>query len=194
MFKRLLLIAFISLTILDATRAGCDDCATSVGSAIKSGSNPTLIAASLLDGIEIWLASNFDLPITKERPAIAIVSQAQLVAKRLHQNSPPEGAAHATAHADPTQRRVAALYDDRARVILLADDWIGTSPADRSILVHEMVHHIQNLAGIKYECPMAREKPAYLAQDKWLGQFGLSLEKEFDVDMFTVVVSSACAY
>ena len=190
MFKRLLLIAFISLIILDGTRAGCDDCATSVGSAIKSGSSPTLIAASLLDEIEIWLASNFDLPTTKERPAIAIVSQAQLVAKRLQQDPPSEGAAHA----DPTQRRVVALYDDRARAIFLADDWIGTSPADRSILVHEMVHHIQNLAGIKYECPMAREKPAYLAQDKWLGQFGLSLEKEFDVDMFTVVVSSACAY
>ena len=56
--------------------------ATLVGSAIKSGSNPTLIAASLLDEIETWLASNFDLPTTKERPAIAIVSQAQLVAKR----------------------------------------------------------------------------------------------------------------
>jgi Domain of unknown function (DUF6647) len=193
MVKRLPLIAFISLIILDGTRAGCDDCATSVGSAIKSGSSPTLIAAGLLDEIEIWLASNFDLPTTKEHPAVAIVSQAQLVAKRLQQSSPSEGAAHATAHADPTQRRVVALYDDRARTIFLADDWIGTSPADRSILVHEMVHHIQNLAGIKYECPMAREKPAYLAQDKWLGQFGLSLEKEFDVDMFTVVVSLVCA-
>ena len=39
-----------------------------------------------------------------------------------------------------------------------------------------------------------REKPAYLAQDKWLAQFGLSLEKEVEVDMFTVVVSSACIY
>jgi hypothetical protein len=189
-FKRFLLFSFISLSILHATRAGCDDCATSAGPEIRSDSNAKLIASSLLGEIEIWLASNFDLPTAKERPAIAIVSQAQLVAKRLPQNSPSEGAAHA----DPTQRRVVALYDDRARAIFLADDWLGTSPADKSILVHEMVHHIQNLAGIKYECPMAREKPAYLAQDKWLSQFGLSLEKEFDVDMFTIVVSSACAY
>ena len=95
MFKRFLLISLISLTILNATQAGCDDCATSVGSEIQSGSNPKLIAASLLGEIEIWLASNLDLPTTKERPAIAIVSQAQLVAKRLQQNSPSEGAAHA---------------------------------------------------------------------------------------------------
>ena len=68
----------------------------------------------------------------------------------------------------------------------------GESPADQSIFVHEMVHHLQNLAGVKFECPAAREKAAYLAQDKWLARFGKSLENEFDVDMFTVVISSAC--
>jgi len=81
----------------------------------------------------------FALPITKERPAIVIVTQAELVAKRLQQNFSSEGAAHV----DPSQRRVVALYDDRATAIFLTDDWTGTSPADRSILVHEMVHHIQ---------------------------------------------------
>jgi hypothetical protein len=194
MFKQFLLIAFFSLTALDATRAGCDDCVGSVEPAIRSGPGATLIADGLLDEIGMWLASNFDLPTVHERPAIAIVSPAQLVAKRLQQNSPTQSAPYGTANADRTQRRVVALYDDRVRAIFLADDWVGKSLADKSILVHEMVHHIQNLAGIKYECPMAREKLAYLAQDKWLAQFGLSLEREFDVDMFTVVISSACVY
>jgi hypothetical protein len=194
MFKRFLLIAIISLTALDATRAGCDDCAGSVEPAIKSGPGPTFTADGLFDEIGRWLASNFDLPTVQERPAIAIVSQAQLIAMRLQQESPSQGVAYDTAHADPTPLRVVALYDDRIRTIFLARDWAGRSPADKSILVHEMVHHIQNLAGIRYECPKAREKLAYLAQDKWLAQFGLSLEKEFDVDMFTVVVSSACIY
>jgi hypothetical protein len=58
--------------------------------------------------------------------------------------------------------------------------------------VHEMVHHLQNLAGLKFACAGEREKPAYLAQDKFLRQHGLDLEKEFDVDMFTVVAISAC--
>src|ERR1044072_5370298 len=107
MFKRLLLILFISLTILDVTRAGCNDCATSADSKIQSVSDAALMAASLLDEIELWLASNFDFPITKERPAIVIVTQAELVAKRLQQNSPSEGAAHV----DPGQRRVVALND-----------------------------------------------------------------------------------
>jgi len=41
---------------------------------------------------------------------------------------------------------------------------------------------------------MQREKLAYLAQDKWLSRFGMSLEKEFEVDLFTVLISSACMY
>ena len=45
---------------------------------------------------------------------------------------------------------------------------------------------------MSFECPAAREKVAYLAQDKWLERFGSSLEREFELDMFTVVVSSSC--
>jgi hypothetical protein len=58
--------------------------------------------------------------------------------------------------------------------------------------VHEMVHHLQNVGGLKYPCPDAREKPAYLAQDRWLRRFGLDLETAFGIDLFTVLVRSAC--
>ena len=95
---------------------------------------------------------------------------------------------------EPTQRRVVALYDNNLRTIFLTDDWLEQLPADQSILLHEMVHHVQNVAELKFECPMQREKLAYLAQDKWLSRFGMSLEKEFEVDMFTVLISSACMY
>ena len=90
--------------------------------------------------------------------------------------------------------RLLFLYESKSRTIFLPDDWIGKTPAEQSVLVHEMVHHIQNLAQLQFECTMAREKSAYLAQDKWLRQFETRLEKEFDVDMFTVLISSACVY
>jgi hypothetical protein len=93
---------------------------------------------------------------------------------------------------DKDQRQVVAFYNTKSKTIVLADDWIGTSLADQSILVHEMVHHLQNLGKLKFDCPSAREKLAYQAQDKWLGRFGMNLENEFDVDMFTVLISSAC--
>jgi hypothetical protein len=41
---------------------------------------------------------------------------------------------------------------------------------------------------------MEREKLAYLAQDPWLERFGSGLEKEFEIDKFTLLISSACFY
>jgi hypothetical protein len=90
------------------------------------------------------------------------------------------------------QREVVAIYNDMTKTIFLSDTWTGTTPAELSVLLHEMVHHLQNLAGLTYDCPAAREKPAYLAQDRWLQRHGLDLEKEFEIDKFTLVVSSAC--
>ena len=84
------------------------------------------------------------------------------------------------------------MYDDSSRTIYLPQRWTGATVAEQSVVVHEMVHHLQNVAGLKYECGGAREKLAYLAQAEWLKRHGLDLEKEFEVDMFTVVAMSGC--
>jgi hypothetical protein len=55
-----------------------------------------------------------------------------------------------------------------------------------------MVHHIQNVNGQKFECPAAREKAAYLAQDLWLKQFDRSLENDFQIDKLTLLVQTTC--
>jgi hypothetical protein len=89
-------------------------------------------------------------------------------------------------------REVIAVYRDDTRTIYLNESWTGTSPAEVSVLVHEMVHHLQNVAGLKYECPAAREKPAYLAQNAWLQRFGSDLETEFEIDMMTMLVTTSC--
>jgi len=60
--------------------------------------------------------------------------------------------------------------------------------------VHEMVHHLQNIAGLKYECPQAREKLAYVAQNQWLAQSGRNLIDEFKLDALTVLVRTNCMH
>jgi hypothetical protein len=87
-----------------------------------------------------------------------------------------------------------AIYDDRGRTIYLREGWTGTTAAELSVLVHEMVHHLQNVGGVKHDCPQAREKLAYRAQDRWLARSGRSLERELEVDPFTVLARSTCAY
>ena len=91
-------------------------------------------------------------------------------------------------------REVVAVYDDRSKTIFLPDTWTGETPADLSVLVHEMVHHLQNSAHVTYECPGARERLAYAAQDKWLKLFGRDLTSEFDIDAFTLKVTTTCGF
>ena len=88
---------------------------------------------------------------------------------------------------------VVALYDDQTKTIYLSDKWAGSTPAELSVLVHEMVHHLQNEAGTTYECPAEREKLAYEVQDKWLGLFGRNLEGEFEINGLALLVSTSCA-
>jgi hypothetical protein len=85
-----------------------------------------------------------------------------------------------------------AVYSDAARTIYLPEGWTGSTPAELSVLVHEIVHHIQNVQGFKHECPQEREKLAYLAQDRWLGLFGRSLASDFELDPLTLLVKTKC--
>jgi hypothetical protein len=128
-----------------------------------------------------WLSVNFGLPAIYDHPAIELLPPTQIVGIRY-------------AAIDPSMRReVLAVYDDATRTILLPEDWTGKAPADLSILVHEMVHHLQNVAGLKYECAAAREKAAYAAQEAWLALFGQSLVSEFELNQVTLKLATQCS-
>jgi hypothetical protein len=89
-------------------------------------------------------------------------------------------------------RATMAVYDDATRTIYLAEGWNRTDPAELSVLVHELVHHLQAGAQLRYECPQEREKLAYAAQERWLGLFNLTLASEFEMDPFTLLVRTRC--
>ncbi len=107
--------------------------------------------------------------------------------------NPSESNRQPGAPADSGQETV-ALYDDRDNTIYLPTKWTGQTPAELSVLVHEMVHHLQNAAKTKFDCPQAREQLAYAAQQKWLGLFGRNLDDEFQIDPFTLLVMTRCMY
>jgi hypothetical protein len=147
-------------------------------------------AKSMFDEIVDWLALNFDLPPTRTMPNIAFASPLELMKRRAADRAQWQGFKYDD---DPASlRNVVAVYDTVTTKIYLPLNWVGTSPADQSVLVHEVVHHLQNVGRLRFECPAAREKVAYFAQDAWLRRSNISLEDEFGVDMFTIVASSAC--
>ncbi len=151
---------------------------------------------AMLREIVTWLSSNFDLPAIYDPPRVEFVPALKLADiryKAFLSRAPGNVGIDPPSH-DALQRDSIAVYDDQTRTIFVSDAWTGSAPVEQSIIVHETVHHLQNLGKIKYECPAAREKPAYLAQDQWLKRFGTDLETAFEIDLFTILMKSACMF
>lgn len=138
-------------------------------------------APPLLATIALWLEANFDLPLPAEVPTLVTVPAAELVAMRYGPG--------ATAPVE-----VVATYDAARGTIYLTEGWTGRTPAELSVLVHEMVHHLQSAAEMRFACPAEREKLAYRAQDAWLGLFGSDLESTFGIDAATLLVGTVCTH
>lgn len=145
---------------------------------------------AFLTAVVLWLSANFDLPAATEHPRVELVPAAAIASLRYKGLAGWQMQAPHTGQAG--QREVVSVYDDRTKSIYLREDWTGGTPAELSVLVHEMVHHLQNVGKLKFECPQQREEAAYKAQDKWLKLFGRDLETEFELDGFTLLVSTQC--
>jgi hypothetical protein len=149
------------------------------------------VSDALLTSIVTWLSTNFDLKPTTLLPRVGHLSTAAMTQRRFRTFLGADGSPISPSEAGPT---TVAIYDRSEATIYLPLAWTGRTPAELSVLVHEMVHHLQNVAQTKFECPQAREQLAYAAQQRWLGLFGRTLEDEFQIDPFTLLVTTRCMH
>lgn len=147
--------------------------------------------SNLITAITLWLAANFGLPTPMEPPRIEQVAPAEIAALRY---GALLSAAKDQQAPDTQGSNVIAVYVDGAKTIYLPKTWTGNTPEELSVLVHELVHHAQNSAGLRYACAQEREELAYTAQDRWLKLFGKDLESAFGIDRFTLLVNTRCVY
>jgi hypothetical protein len=130
----------------------------------------------------VWLSVNTGLPVPQGLPAVRQSSPQALADLRYR-----EVGAH-------RRREVVGVYVDATGTIHLSQNWDSRNVADVSILVHELVHHLQNVADLTYDCPAAREKLAYQAQARWLAMFGHSLQADFGLDAMTLKLTTECLH
>jgi hypothetical protein len=163
----------------------------------KANSETLRPTRALLEAITSWLSRNFDLPATSDVPQIEFLSGAALEEMR-HRGSiqDQEAIASAPSSARSIDRRggTVALYDGERRTIYLTEAWRGDTAAEVSILVHEMVHHLQQSGDMRFECPQDRERVAYEAQERWLTLSGRSLLQDFEIDPLTLLLRTNCFY
>ena len=150
---------------------------------------------ALISTVVSWLSTNFDLPENHDYPSIELVPPTTMAAIRyrpLAGGSPQVSPNDNSSLPLSGMSELAAVYNDTNRTIYLSQGWTGVSFADLSILVHEMVHHLQNVGQLKYSCPQAREAVAFAAQERWLSLSGRTLESEFGIDKLTLLVRTNC--
>ena len=152
---------------------------------------------ALMTVIVMWLSANFDLPAYYNHPQLEFLPSEEIeFIYELHSKNLPENSTKTASHEVSVLDRhgnIVSIYDSSTRKLLLSDKWKGDTPAEASILVHEMVHHLQNASQKTYECPARQEELAYEAQRQWLKLFKKDLFVEFDLDEFTVKLLAMCS-
>src|SRR5262245_18451284 len=127
---------------------------------------------ALLATIALWLSVNFGFPADVGQPRIEFEPASKIIALRYRGLANTQGQAGA---ASSSASDTVSIYDDANKTIYLPEGWKGRTPAELSILVLEMVHHLQNSQQQNFDCPQAREMTAYEAQGRWLTLFGRDL-------------------
>ena len=147
---------------------------------------------ALLTALVLWVSANFEVPADYNHPRVEFVPTARIVALRYKTLAGEQ--LESVAAGQLGQRVVVSVYDDATKTIYLPEGWMGSTPAEQSILLQEMDHHLHNLAKDKFQCPQEREQLAYKAQERWLSLFGRDLLRDFEIDPFTLLVSTKCLH
>lgn len=131
--------------------------------------------ADTMEELNLWLDAYTDLPqsdvpvarVVLVEPGADVLQDGQMM------------------EVGPTVRGV---YDADTATIYLVRQWFGDTAFDRSVLLHEMVHHRQVSAQHWY-CPQAMEWDAYLIQEEYLNAH----EQTGDFNWAWVLLASSCA-
>lgn len=149
---------------------------------------------ALMTAIAAWLAADYNLPFTSALPEIAFTSPDRMAALVSGGVSAAQDKAPSDHPDSATWPEIVAAYDSLSGTIHLPKGWSHDTPANSSMLVHEMVHHLQRVGGLRYACPEEREKLAFAAQERWLKMFNTNLERAFGIDSLTLFVRTNCLF
>ena len=145
-------------------------------------------ADELLLALEAWISKRLHVPTVTDLPHVVFATPHQLVTMR-YRAAPGDGA---SAAALPADGDIVALYDPSVATVYLLHGWTGRTPAELSILTHELVHHVQSRINARYSCPEEMEKEAFEVQGDLLALFGTDLQQALGIDPFTQKVLTVC--
>jgi hypothetical protein len=149
----------------------------------------TATATSIAAGLMAWAANSMGLPVPDHLPTIEF--QDQCAIERSFFRDP--------AHECGGKLKVMAIYVSGEDRVILSDDWNPDSLKDQSILLHELVHFVQDEAGVQdhvqsYGLCVGQEieAPAYAAQFAWLRSKSANPWTVLALDPLTLAMITRC--
>ena len=110
----------------------------------------------ILTALMIWLAANTTLDTNHDIPKVVFLPQDKM--EQLYYVDEP----------DKLPNELHGLYDTDSDTIILRDTWDRRKPWDMGVLVHEMVHYLQDMNSMDFQCTAQMEKDAWPIQQKYL--------------------------
>tara|TARA_Y100000748_G_scaffold285046_1_gene267295 strand:+ start:370 stop:792 length:423 start_codon:yes stop_codon:yes gene_type:complete len=131
----------------------------------------------ILTALMIWLGANTPFDTNHDIPNVLFLTQSQM--EELYYVEDQE----------KFPNQLHGLYNRENNTIVLPDTWDRRKPWDLGVLIHEMVHYLQDVNQLEFECTAQMEKEAWPIQKQYLKE---QHNYDWDYDQLWFLVVSNC--
>ena len=132
----------------------------------------------ILTALMIWLGANTPFNTNHDIPNILFMSQDQMEQMFYKGTVKMPNTLH-------------GLYDKESDTIILPDTWDRRKAWDMGVLLHEMVHYLQDINNHEFSCTAEMERDAWPIQQQYLKE---EHNHVWDYDGLWYAVISTCNY
>ena len=132
----------------------------------------------ILTALMIWLGANTTLDTNHDIPKVVFLPQEKM--EQIYYVDEPE----------KLPNELHGIYDTDSDTIILRDTWDRRKPWDMGVLVHEMVHYLQDMNSMDFQCTAQMEKDAWPIQQKYLKD---QHNYDWEYDSLWYMVISTCS-
>ena len=135
-----------------------------------------LIMKEIITALMIWLGANSDFNVNMDIPTVIFLPQDQMEQQYYGGKK----------HSDINLH---AFYDTENDIIVLPDTWDRREPWDLSVLLHEIIHYVQDQNEVRFNCVQEMEVKTWPLQQKYLQQVH---DVDWDYDLLWHHMVSHC--
>jgi hypothetical protein len=109
----------------------------------------------IITAIMIWVGANTHFDTNHPIPTVIFLPQEQLNSMYFKDNEHDPESLH-------------GMYNKENDIIYLRDDWDRRDPWDLGVLTHEIVHYLQDINNMQFQCSREMERDSWPIQKEYL--------------------------